>query len=113
MIAQLLFVCLATVLVCSLAGKYGETQLTVGFWKGGSNCHTDAKPAQANITYVLNKCYDGKMYDCDTYDNDVTYMIFADAECGAQFPKTYGLPLNMCLSPVYGYSSDDTYFWCH
>lgn len=77
-----------------------------------SNCKKPTSPATASKTFVLNKCYAGKMYDCSIYDKSVTYMVFADVQCAAKYPSTYGLPASMCLTSVYGYSADDTFFTC-
>lgn len=112
MFKQLTFICLVAFTVVGLIAAYGETQLTVGSYKANSQCQKPANPAVANVTYILNKCYGGIMYDCDP-DGDVTYMLFPDPDCGSHYPKTYGLPVDRCLSPVYAYSSDDTYMWCH
>lgn len=112
MFKKFTFLCLVVVTVFGLIAAYGETQLTVGTYKAKSGCKTPANPAVANVTYILNKCYDGIMYDCEA-GGDVTYMVFPDLACGSKYPNTYGLPVNFCMSPVYAYSSDDTYMWCH
>lgn len=111
MFKQLTFLCLVAFTVFGLIASYGETQLTVGTYKANSNCKTPAKPAVANVTYVLNQCYDGIMYDCE--DGSVTYMVFPDLVCGSKYPQTYGLFADFCMSPAFAYSSDDTYMWCH
>jgi len=92
--------------------NYGETLLTVDYYKAKSNCKQPTNPPVKSDTYVLGQCYAGKMYLCDSNAQSVTYMIFPDLECGGKYPQTYGLPSDMCLSPVYAYSEYDSYFTC-
>jgi len=106
------FVILCVVALSVLGVVSGETSLRVDYFKAGSNCQKPTSPPTTSVTYELNKCYKGKMYDCDSYDKSVTYMIYSDVNCAAKYPSTYGLPASMCLTSVYGYSSDDTFFTC-
>ncbi len=111
MFKNILLVVVLVLSFISFAASYGETQVTVGYWAGNSNCYKKASPPQNNVTYIFNQCYDGKKYSCD--QGHVSYDIYPTLDCAGSYPKAYGLPGNMCLSPVYAYSSMDTYFWCH
>lgn len=100
------------VLAVLVAVSAAYTTLEVSFYKANSGCSTASKPPQANQTYTLNKCYNGIMYDCDPYGG-VSYMVFPDVNCMSQYPGSYGLPSFFCMSPVYAYSSYDTYMYCY
>lgn len=116
MFKQLIILCVLAVIIFTNASEenysYGETLLTIDYYKPKSNCKQPASPPQKSDTFVLGQCYAGKMYLCDSRDQSVTYMIYPDVNCGAMYPKTYGLPSDMCLSPTYGYSEYDSYFTC-
>lgn len=99
---------LVAALLCS--GIYGYTQLVISYYPANSGCNKNKPSPQANDTYILNKCYNGKMYDCDS--ESVTYMMFPDLACGSLYPNTYGLFADMCLSPANGYSKYDCIMWC-
>ena len=106
------FICVVAALAVafsSFASAY--TAVDVSYYPANSHCDSTKKSPQANSTFILNKCYAGKMYDCQ--ESSITYMIFPDLACGAMYPNTYGLPAFYCLSPVYGYSSYDSYFYCY
>lgn len=91
---------------------YPYTKVEISFYPANSNCNASKKPPQANVTYVLNQCYNGYMYDCDPYGG-ISYTIYGQEDCYASYPKSYGLPSFMCLSPVYDYSKYDSYFYCY
>lgn len=113
MFKNILSVVVVALTLFGLVSSYGETQVTIGYWAPNSHCTGKASPPMNNVTYNFNQCYDGKKYSCD-YQGHVSYDIYPTLECGGSYPKSYGLPGNYCLSPVYGYSATyDTYFWCH
>ena len=106
MFKNILSVVLVALALFGLVSSYGETQVTIGYWAGYSKCNTKASPPQNNVTYNFNQCYRGKKYSCD--QGHVSYDIYPTLECSGSYPQSYGLPANLCLSPVYAYSSDDT-----
>lgn len=87
--------------------------VNVSYFPANSHCDASKPSPKPTEIFELNKCYDGYMYDCDYTGTSITYMNFGEVNCAGLYPKTYGLPGEFCMSPVYAYSSLDTFFHCY
>lgn len=108
-----LLVLIALALLCTAAAEkdYPFQYVNISYFTANSGCK--GKTAQATDVFKLNQCYGGYMYNCDYSGTSITYMNYGQVNCAGSYPKTYGLPGEMCLSPVYAYSKFDSFFHCY